>query len=64
MGRETVKVKITITGPMTLGTACALADINSALEHYDIEYEEALYSDFSQAIFPLAQRALDIGAYL
>ena len=49
---------------MTLGTACALADINSALEHYDIEYEEALYSDFSQAIFPLAQRALDIGAYL
>ena len=64
MGRETVKVKITITGPMTLGTACALADINSALEHYDIEDEEALYSGFSQAILPLAHRALDIGAYL
>jgi len=64
MGRETVKVKTTITGPITLGTACATADINSAMEHYNLDDEEALYSDFSQALLPLAERALDIGAYV
>jgi 5-methyltetrahydropteroyltriglutamate--homocysteine methyltransferase len=64
MGKETVKVKITITGPMTLGTACASADINSTLEHYDLDDEEALYSDFSRVLLPLAERALDIGAYV
>jgi methionine synthase II (cobalamin-independent) len=63
-GKESVKIKITITGPMTLGTACASADINSALEHYDLDDEEALYSDFSRALLPIAQRALNIGAHL
>jgi 5-methyltetrahydropteroyltriglutamate--homocysteine methyltransferase len=64
MGKENVKTKISITGPMTLGTACASTDINSTLEHYNLDDEKALYSDFSRALLPLAQRALDIGAYV
>lgn len=64
LGKESVKVKITITGPMTLGATCALADLQGALEHYDLEKEEALYSDFSRALLPLAKRALNIGAYV
>lgn len=62
--KESVKIKITITGPMTLGTICASTDINSAVEHYDLDDEEALYSDFSHALLPLAEKALDIGAYV
>jgi methionine synthase II (cobalamin-independent) len=64
IGKESVKVKISITGPMTLGTTCALADMESTLEHYDLDKEEALYSDFSRALLPIAQRALNIGAYV
>jgi 5-methyltetrahydropteroyltriglutamate--homocysteine methyltransferase len=64
IGKESVKIKITITGPMTLGTLCASTDINSAMEHYDLDDEETLYSDFSRALLPLAERALDIGAYV
>jgi len=63
-GKENVKIKISITGPMTLGTACALADMESTMKHYDLDNEETLYSDFSRALLPLAQRALNIGAYL
>jgi len=64
LGNESARIKITITGPMTLGTLCASTDINSTLEHYDLDKEEALYSDFSRALFPLAERALNIGAYV
>jgi 5-methyltetrahydropteroyltriglutamate--homocysteine methyltransferase len=64
IGQETAKIKITITGPMTLGTACASADINSAMEHYDLTDEKTLYSDFSHALLPLVLRALDIGAHV
>jgi methionine synthase II (cobalamin-independent) len=64
IGKETVKIKITITGPITLGTTCALTDINSTLEHYDLNDEETLYSDFSHALLPLAERALNVGAYV
>ncbi len=64
LGKRNVKVKITITGPVTLGTACALADIESTLEHYNLEEEEALYSDFSSALLPLVQETLKIGAYV
>lgn len=64
IGKESVKIKITITGPMTLGTLCASTDINSVMEHYDLGDEETLYSDFSRALSPLAERALNIGAYV
>ena len=63
MGKEWVKVKIPITGPMTLGTICALADMESTLENYDLE-DTALYSDFSRALLPIVQRALNMGAYV
>ncbi len=58
------KVKISITGPMTLGTICASADINSTEEHYSLDNIETLYSDFAQALLPLAQRLLELGAFL
>jgi methionine synthase II (cobalamin-independent) len=64
MGKGSVKVKVGITGPMTLGTICASTDADSTLQHYDLEEEEALYSDFSHALLPVVQRALDIGAYV
>ncbi|XHH09951.1 MAG: hypothetical protein ACFCUE_04800 [Candidatus Bathyarchaeia archaeon] len=59
-----VKVKISITGPMTLGTICASADINSTTANYNLDDEETLFSDFSQALLPIAQRLLELGAYL
>lgn len=62
--KESVKIKIGITGPMTLGTLCASTDINSTLKYYDLDDEEALYSDFSSALLPLVERALNIGAYV
>jgi len=62
--RPATKIKITITGPITLGTACALTDIDSTLEHYDLDDEKTLYSDFSNALLPLVRRALSIGAYV
>jgi methionine synthase II (cobalamin-independent) len=64
LGKEIVKIKITITGPMTLGTLCASTDIESTMKHYSLDDEEALYSDFSRALLPLAERALDIGAHV
>jgi len=63
MGKE-AKVKISITGPMTLATTCASADINSTGEHYDLDDEETLYSDFARALLPIALRLLELGAYL
>jgi methionine synthase II (cobalamin-independent) len=63
-GKGNVKIKITITGPMTLGTLSALADMKSTSEHYDLDDEETLYSDFSHALSPLVERALNIGAYV
>ncbi len=64
LGKESVKVKITITGPMTLGTTCALADMESTMKHYNLDEEESLFSDFSRALLPLVQEALNIGAYV
>lgn len=64
LGKESVKIKITITGPITLGTACALTDMKKASEHYNLDDEQTLYSDFSHALLPLAQRALNMGAHV
>ena len=64
MGKDPAKVKISITGPMTLGTACASTDINSTVSQYNLDDEEALYSDFAHALLPIAQRLLELGAYV
>jgi len=64
MGKEHVKAKVEITGPMTLGTICASTDVESTVKHYDLEEEEVLFSDFSSALLPVVNRALEIGAYV
>jgi 5-methyltetrahydropteroyltriglutamate--homocysteine methyltransferase len=64
MGRESVKVKVEVTGPMTLGTICASSDVDSTLKSYNLDEEEALYSDFSRALLPVVQRTLEVGAYV
>ena len=64
LGKESTKSKISITGPMTLGTICVSADINSTAEHYNLDEEETLFSDFSNALLPIIERALNIGAYV
>lgn len=64
MGKETTKTKITITGPMTLGTICASTDVNKTMEYYSLDDEETLFSDFSNSLLPIVERALNIGAYV
>jgi 5-methyltetrahydropteroyltriglutamate--homocysteine methyltransferase len=63
LGKQ-AKTKITLTGPMTLGTIVASTDINSTAEHYDLDHEETLFTDFSDALLPLAEKALSVGAYV
>ena len=48
---------------MTLGTACALADMESTMKHYDWTKKKLCTKIFSRPI-PLVQRALSIGAYV
>ncbi|MGA2385296.1 MAG: hypothetical protein ABSG33_02050 [Candidatus Bathyarchaeia archaeon] len=63
-GKENTKTKITITGPITLGTIVASTDINSTAEHYNLDDEETLFSDFSDALLPIVEKALSLGAYV
>ena len=58
--REDIKVKITLTGPITLGFTCAFGGIR----HYKNYRDERLYSDLSEALIPLAEKSLDIGGHL
>jgi 5-methyltetrahydropteroyltriglutamate--homocysteine methyltransferase len=62
--RKQAKTKITLTGPMTLGTIIASTDINSAAENYDLDQEETLFTDFSNALLPIVDKALSVGAYV
>ena len=62
--KNDVKVKITLTGPITLGISCMSTDMKSAMKFYNVKDREALYSDCSYALLPLVKRALDIGAYV
>jgi methionine synthase II (cobalamin-independent) len=64
LGRDDVKAKVTLTGPMTLGTICASSDIAAAAEHYNLDDEAALFTDFADALLPIAKRALELGAYV
>ena len=43
LGKKSVKIKITITGPMKLGTLCASTDIENTLEFYNLDNEEATW---------------------
>jgi len=62
--KKDVKVKITLTGPITLGISCISTDMKSAMKYYAVKDRETLYSDCSYALLPLAKRALDMGAYV
>lgn len=63
-GRPAAKAKVTLTGPMTLGTICASNDIESASQHYNLDDEAALFRDFANMLVPIAKRALELGAYV
>lgn len=55
-----VKIKIPITGPITLGVTSAI----SGLDYYENILDQRIYSDCSEALAPLAEKVLDVGAYL
>jgi len=59
-GREDVKVKVSITGPITLGFACAC----NGVEHYTSLRDTRLYSDFAQALKPLVNEVAKTGCYV
>lgn len=58
--REDVEVKVSITGPITLGFACAC----NGVEYYDRMTDIRLYSDFASALKPLATAIARTGCYL
>jgi 5-methyltetrahydropteroyltriglutamate--homocysteine methyltransferase len=60
--RDDIKIKITFTGPLTLGTICALTDTKSTEKIYDLADRRKLYFDFVAALLPLIIRALELGA--
>lgn len=55
-----VKVKVSITGPITLGFACAYTGV----EHYNGMRDMRLYSDFASALKPLATAIAKTGCYV
>jgi methionine synthase II (cobalamin-independent) len=59
-GREDVKVKVSITGPITLGFACAC----NGVEHYSGIRDMRLYSDFASALKPLVEAAAKADCYV
>jgi 5-methyltetrahydropteroyltriglutamate--homocysteine methyltransferase len=58
--REDVQVKVSITGPITLGFACAC----NGVEHYGGMRDAKLYSDFAFALRPLAEAVAKTGCYV
>lgn len=60
IGRGDVKVKVSVTGPITLGFFCAC----NGLEYYGSVRDMRLYSDFSQALNPLIIEIAETGCYL
>lgn len=59
-GREDVQVKVSVTGPITLGFSCAY----NGLEHYSSIMDMKLYSDFAQALNPLIKEIAKTGCYV
>ena len=58
--REDLQVKVSITGPITLGFACAC----NGVEHYGGMRDAKLYSDFASALKPLAKAVAKTGCYV
>jgi 5-methyltetrahydropteroyltriglutamate--homocysteine methyltransferase len=59
-GREDVKVKVSVTGPITLGFSCAL----NGLEYYNNIGDRQLYSDCARALNPLIVESAEKGCYI
>lgn len=59
-GREDVKVKVSITGPITLGFACACNGVG----YYSGLTDKRLYSDFALALKPLVEEAAKTDCYV
>jgi 5-methyltetrahydropteroyltriglutamate--homocysteine methyltransferase len=60
VNRRDVKTKITLTGPVTLGMTSAMG----GLIGYGNMRDASLYLDCVNALLPLANRALEVGAHL
>jgi len=60
IGRGDVKTKITLTGPVTLGMTAAMGGVTG----YKSLRDPAIYGDCADALLPLAEKALKIGALL
>ena len=59
-GREDVRVKVSVTGPISLGFSCAY----NGVEHYGSIMDMKLYSDFAQALNPLIKEISKTGCYV
>lgn len=59
-GREDLAVKVSVTGPVTLGFSCAL----NGLDYYSSIRDMKLYYDFAQALKPLITETAKTGCYL
>ncbi len=59
-GREDVKVKVSVTGPISLGFSCAY----NGLEYYSSIRDMRLYSDFAQALNPLIGEIARTGCFV
>jgi 5-methyltetrahydropteroyltriglutamate--homocysteine methyltransferase len=59
-GREDIRVKVSVTGPISLGFSCAY----NGLEHYGSIMDMRLYSDFAQALNPLIKEIGKTGCYV
>jgi 5-methyltetrahydropteroyltriglutamate--homocysteine methyltransferase len=60
LNRRDVKIKITLTGPVTLGMTSAIGGIS----YYSNVKDPSIYNDCADALTPIARTALELGALL
>ncbi len=60
IGRDDVKIKTSITGPVTLGFTCAINGIN----YYSSIFDENIYYDLANALIPIMNRLLELNSFI
>jgi len=60
IGRSDVKIKTSITGPITLGFICAMNGLN----YYSSIFDENIYYDLSNALKPIINRLLELNSFV
>lgn len=60
IGRGDVKIKTSITGPVTLGFTCAINGIN----YYSSILDENIYYDLANALIPIMNRLLELNSFI